>query len=575
MSRIGVGLRSTGDPQARKEPRWRNTCSSSISSPASPTPRWRSGSRRRSRRTSTTTGHCTRAARRERRAGRRQILTAAGPGARSSVRRRRCAGGHRRPVPGVQGVGRRLPDRRRGVGGARDRDRRAGLGRPRAGRRADPAADPRAAGHGGRGRRTPPRWRRTSSRRAAALNVSPRAEGLLRELAPQVLGVLARRRVTSTRPRTRCRRRSSRRRRTGRATASRRIHAAGWSSGDAAADRPAAQRAARRRREQDGAAAARRPTAEVRTDDDTLPVLFMCCHPALTPASAVALTLRAAGGLTTAEIARAFLVPEATMAQRISRAKQRIESSGVPFRLPADEERARAAARASCASCTSCSTRGTRRAAVATSSAPTLARRGDPAGAACVHRSLPDDAEAAGLLALMLLVDARRPARTTLHGELVPLAEQDRALWDRARIAEGRALLDGASARAALGEYQLQAAIAAVHDRAQRGGRHRLAADPRALRAARAAHRKPGRHAQPRGGDRDGARPGRGARGARLGEPSSSRATTGSMPCARTCSSSAATRRARASTTGQRRAGRRTLPSSATSPRRRHGSARR
>jgi predicted RNA polymerase sigma factor len=205
---------------------------------------------------------------------------------------------------------------------------------------------------------------------------------------------------------------------------------------------------------------------EVPDRDDTLLVLFMCCHPALTPASAVALTLRAAGGLTTAEIARAFLVSEATMAQRIARAKQRIESSGVPFRMPADDERASRLRSVLHVlylifneGYAASGGRDLQRADVA-DEAIRLARM--------LHGLMPDDTEVAGLLALMLLVDARRPARTSVAGEPIPLAEQDRALWNRPRIAEGLALLDGAIGTGVPGAYQIQAAIAAVHDRAQR-----------------------------------------------------------------------------------------------------------
>jgi RNA polymerase sigma factor (sigma-70 family) len=201
-------------------------------------------------------------------------------------------------------------------------------------------------------------------------------------------------------------------------------------------------------------------------EDDTLVLLFMCCHPALTPASAIALTLRAVGGLTTAEIARAFLVPEATMAQRISRAKQSIRASGIPFRMPDAGERAE------------------RQAAVlhvlylifsegyATGHGPALHRTdlSDEAIrlARALHALLPDDGEAAGLLALMLLTDARRAARTGPAGELIPLDEQDRTAWDADRIAEGVALVSAALPRGAVGPYQLQAAIAAVHDEAAR-----------------------------------------------------------------------------------------------------------
>jgi RNA polymerase sigma factor (sigma-70 family) len=203
---------------------------------------------------------------------------------------------------------------------------------------------------------------------------------------------------------------------------------------------------------------------DTRERDDTLELLFMCCHPALSEASAIALTLRAVGGLTTAEIARAFLVPEATMAQRISRAKQSIHGSGVPFAQPSSDERAQ------------------RLAAVLhvlylifnegyTASSGAELQRSDLAHEALrlarlLHQLVPDDCEAAGLLALMLLTDARRHARTGSAGELIPLDEQDRGLWDRAEIAEGSALITATFARGAVGPYQLQAAIAAVHDAA-------------------------------------------------------------------------------------------------------------
>jgi RNA polymerase sigma factor (sigma-70 family) len=203
-------------------------------------------------------------------------------------------------------------------------------------------------------------------------------------------------------------------------------------------------------------------------EDDSLILLFMCCHPALTAPSAIALTLRAVGGLTTAEIANAFLVPEATMAQRISRAKQRIRTSGVPFRLPTSQERAE------------------RLAAVLhvlylifnegyTSSNGTTLQRSDLSTEAIrltrgVHVLLPDDGEVAGLLALMLLTDARRLARSGPDGELIPLAEQDRTRWDRRAIAEGIAIISGTLSKGSIGAYQLQAAIAAVHDEAPRAG---------------------------------------------------------------------------------------------------------
>jgi RNA polymerase sigma factor (sigma-70 family) len=209
------------------------------------------------------------------------------------------------------------------------------------------------------------------------------------------------------------------------------------------------------------------PDQSVMTEqDDTLMLLFMCCHPALTRPSAIALTLRAVGGLTTGEIAKAYLVPEATMAQRISRAKQRIKTSGVPFALPGDAERAE------------------RLGAVLhvlylifnegyTSSAGKQLHRADLSNEAirltrAVHNLLPQDGEVAGLLALMLLTDARRTARTDADGELIPLAEQDRTLWDRSAIAEGTALITRTLSKGSVGSYQLQAAIAAVHDEAVR-----------------------------------------------------------------------------------------------------------
>ncbi len=200
--------------------------------------------------------------------------------------------------------------------------------------------------------------------------------------------------------------------------------------------------------------------------DDTLQLLFMCCHPALTRASAIALTLRAVAGLSTAEIAHAFLVPEATMAQRISRAKQLIKKSGVRFGLPTGSERAE------------------RLEAVLhalyllfnegyASSAGSSLQRVDLSSDAIrltrsMHNGLSHEPEVAGLLALMLLTDARRLARTGPDGEIIPLDEQDRSRWDRAAIAEGVALISQTLSQGAIGPYQLQAAIAAVHDEAAR-----------------------------------------------------------------------------------------------------------
>ncbi|PRX97735.1 RNA polymerase sigma factor [Allonocardiopsis opalescens] len=209
------------------------------------------------------------------------------------------------------------------------------------------------------------------------------------------------------------------------------------------------------------APAADRPPPDA---DDTLLLLFMCCHPSLSTASQIALSLRAVGGLSTAEIARAFLVPEATMTRRISRAKRGVKESGIPFAPPPPGERAQ------------------RLGAVlhvlylifnegyAATAGPGL-HRADLAAEAIrlartVHRLLPDDAEAAGLLALMLLTDARRDARTGPGGEPVPMAEQDRSRWNAAYIAEGVALVSAALSRGTPGPYQLQAAISALHDEA-------------------------------------------------------------------------------------------------------------
>jgi RNA polymerase sigma factor (sigma-70 family) len=207
------------------------------------------------------------------------------------------------------------------------------------------------------------------------------------------------------------------------------------------------------------------PAARPATDvDDTLILLFMCCHPSLSPASQIALTLRAVGGLTTAEIARAFLVPEETMTRRISRVKQRIKESGISFRMPPQGEQAQ------------------RLGAVlhvlylvftegyASTSGPSLYRTDLTTEAIrlgrMLHRLLPDESEVTGLLALMLLTDARRPARAGPHGDLIPLEEQDRRRWNADSIAEGVALISAALPKGPTGPYQLQAAIAAIHDEA-------------------------------------------------------------------------------------------------------------
>jgi RNA polymerase sigma factor (sigma-70 family) len=202
--------------------------------------------------------------------------------------------------------------------------------------------------------------------------------------------------------------------------------------------------------------------------DDTLALLFLCCHPALSPASQLALTLRAVGGLTTAQIAAAFLVPEATIAKRVVRAKQRIRDAGARFGLPARPQR-------------------TERLAVVlhvlylifnegyTTSSGRALQRTDLIAEAIrltrlLHRLLPDEAEVAGLLALMLLTDARRAARTDSDGRIVPLADQRRELWDTAAITEGQAILTRTLGTGPVGPYQLQAAIAALHDEAATAG---------------------------------------------------------------------------------------------------------
>ncbi len=224
------------------------------------------------------------------------------------------------------------------------------------------------------------------------------------------------------------------------------------------------------RREREVAVAVRQPAyaavappadEEPPSADDTLKLLFLCCHPALPVSGQVALTLRAVGGLSTAEIARAYLVPEATMSQRIRRAKQRIEAAGARFTLPSPadrDERLGAVLRVLYLifneGYTASSGEALHRAEL-TGEAIRLTRE--------LRRLLPDDGEVAGLLALMLLTDAHRAARTGPDGELVPLAEQDRGRWDRDATAEGVALVTEALTWSAPGPYQVQAAIAAVH----------------------------------------------------------------------------------------------------------------
>jgi len=296
----------------------------------------------------------------------------------------------------------------------------------------------------------------------------PGVEGLLRELAPRTLGVVVRRYGHFADAED--------------AVQEALVAAASTWPGDGVPDNPlgwlvrvASRRMAdlfrsdeaRRRREDLAASWSREPPDPAPGEDETLVLFFMCCHPALTPPAAVALALRALGGLTTKEIAAAFLVPEATMAQRISRAKRKVAESGEQFALPGADARAE------------------RLALVlrviylvfnegyASSSGPDL-ERADLASEAIrlgrlLHALLPGDPEPTGLLALMLLTEARRAARTTLDGALVPLADQDRTRWDRGLVAEGAALAASALEEGGLlGEYAVQAAIAALHDAAPR-----------------------------------------------------------------------------------------------------------
>ena len=307
------------------------------------------------------------------------------------------------------------------------------------------------------------------------MNPNPTIEDLLRELAPQVLGALVRRYAHFDACED--------------AVQEALLAAAVQWPDEGLPDHPrgwlitvasrrltdeARSEIARRRREETAASLAptdeflaTAPGDDLNADrDDTLTLLFLCCHPALSPASQVALTLRAVGGLTTAQIARAFLVPETTMAQRISRAKRSIKTTGVRFQLPPEaerEDRLRVVSHVLYLIFNEgyTTTSGPDLQSLElTSEAIRLSR--------AVHRMLPDDGEVAGLLALMLLTDARRAARTTADGRLVPLAEQDRDRWNSAYIGEGVALITRTLASAPLGPYQLQAAIAAVHDEAAR-----------------------------------------------------------------------------------------------------------
>jgi RNA polymerase sigma factor (sigma-70 family) len=294
---------------------------------------------------------------------------------------------------------------------------------------------------------------------------APRVEDLLRELAPQVLGVLVRRygRFDSSED----------------AVQEALLAAAMQWPDEGMPENPRAwlvtvasrrlvdgwrSESARRRREEHVTVLEAPEPGPVAERDDTLTLLFLCCHPSLSVPSQLALTLRAVGGLTTAEIANAFLVPEPTMAQRISRAKQTIRDAGARFDLPPEAER-KDRLRVVLHVLYLLFNEGY------TTSAGPMLHRADLTSEAIrlarmLRRLLPQEGEIAGLLALMLLTDARRAARTTADGALVPLADQDRALWDRTQIDEGVGIIGDTLGRGAIGPYQLQAAIAAIHDEA-------------------------------------------------------------------------------------------------------------
>ncbi|MGI5417310.1 RNA polymerase sigma factor [Actinomadura luteofluorescens] len=303
------------------------------------------------------------------------------------------------------------------------------------------------------------------------MRTPPAVEDLLRELAPQVLGTLVRRHGAFDACED--------------AVQEALLAAAVQWPGEGVPENPRGWlltvatrrltdqwRSERARRDREAAVAADEP-AEPGPDehraadrDDTLTLLFLCCHPALSPSSQVALTLRAVGGLTTVQVARAFLVPEATMAQRISRAKQKIKAAGARFAAPPPDERDERL-RAVLHTLYLIFNEG-----YTASSGPDL-RRADLTAEAirlarALHRLLPGDGEATGLLALMLLTDARRAARTAGGGLLVPLTEQDRTLWDPEQIREGAELITDALTWSPPGPYQVQAAIAAVHAEAAR-----------------------------------------------------------------------------------------------------------
>ena len=295
------------------------------------------------------------------------------------------------------------------------------------------------------------------------MRLDPRTEDLLRELAPQVLGALVRRygRFDACEDAVQ----------EALFAASQRWAQYGVPDDPRAwlvtvasrrlVDEFRSESARRRREERTSALEAAGPAPE---RDDTLALLFLCCHPALSPSSQLALTLRAVGGLTTTEIAHAFFVPEATMAQRISRAKQTIRGSDTGFDLPPEPERAERL-RVVLQVLYLIFNEG-----YTTSSGPELYRTDLTAEAIrlarLLHGIVPGEAEVAGLLALMLLTDARRAARADADGMIVPLAEQRRELWNRGQIEEGVDLITRTLGTGLVGPYQLQAAIAAVHDEA-------------------------------------------------------------------------------------------------------------
>ena len=241
--------------------------------------------------------------------------------------------------------------------------------------------------------------------------------------------------------------------------------------------------------------------------DDQLRLMFLCCHPALAPDAQVALTLRLLGGLETPEIARAFLVPEATMAQRIVRAKRKLRDNHAPYRIPRAAELPDRL-HGVLVAVYLVFTEGHR-----ATSGDELVRTDLSAEAIRLGRVLvelmPDEPEAVGLLALMLLTDARRPARLDADGSLVRLADQDRSRWDRTLIAEGHELVRACLRRNQPGPFQIQAAIAAVHADAPSAASHRLEPDRRPVRPA------PRPTPEPGGGDEPGDRRRRAARGAR------------------------------------------------------------